>query len=142
MEMGSNESRDFESVENNNSESIVKILIDFFVFISHFVFVIVSKSLFSNSRSLSTTTTTTNDYDDHHREGLQSEIVAANKDGEAVRMRLRYQNDQLEKLKESQDLEADAQSDKYSEFTVLCVYLNLPCLFQILDFFLNMMRKM
>jgi hypothetical protein len=112
--MGSNESRISESVENNNSESIVKFLIDFFIFISHFVFVIVSKSLFSNSRSLSTITTTTNDYDDHH-EGLQSELVAANKDGESVRMRLRYQDAQLEKLKETQDLEQETQRDNYSE---------------------------
>lgn len=103
--MGANESR--ESV----AESIVKILIDFFIFISHLVFVIVSKS-FSISRSLSTSTNNT-DGDGH--EGLQSEIVAANKDGEAVRMRLRYQDAQLEKLKESQDLEEDTQRDKYSE---------------------------
>jgi hypothetical protein len=112
--MGANESRESvndDNNKNNSSESIVKILFDFFVFISHLVFVIVSKSLFSNSRSLST--------NDAEHEGLQSEIVAANKDGEAVRMRLRYQDSQLEKLKESQDLEQDTQSDKYSEYFCL-----------------------
>lgn len=84
--MGANESRDVLS----NS------------LIFHFVFVIVS-NLFDFWRSLS------------HNKGLQSEIEANNKEDECVRKRLRFQDEQLERAKERQDVSADEAQRKYGK---------------------------
>lgn len=92
--MGANESRDLKS--------IVKFLFGIIVFLIHFAFVIVSK-LFDFWRSLA------------HNKGLQSELEANDKDGECVRQRLRFQDAQLEKLKERQDLSADEEHKKYGK---------------------------
>lgn len=92
--MGANESRDLSS--------IAKYLFGFILLIFHFVFVVVSE-LFDFWRSCS------------RIEGLQSELEANNKDGECVRKRLLYQDAQLERLKERQDLSADEEQRKYGK---------------------------
>lgn len=99
--MGAAESRD-----DNNESTFANIWCDLIAFITYFfVFVIVSNS-YAHSRSLST---------DGELEGLQSELVAANKDDEAVRRRLCYQNSQLEKFKDEQFAREDEQTVKYGE---------------------------
>lgn len=87
--MGSTESRsDFSSIYN-------KILIDItIIFIHLFVFVFISAN----------------------KKGLQSELESANKEGDCVRQRLRYQNEQLERVKEKHDLEVHDDNKKYGEF--------------------------
>lgn len=92
--MGANESRSFSS--------IVDFVTGFVLLIFHFAFVIVSE-LFAFWRSCS------------HDEGLQSELEATNKDGDCVRKRLQFQDAQLERFKEMQDLSADAEQQKYGE---------------------------
>lgn len=92
--MGANESRDFKS--------IAKFIFGLILLLIHFAFVIVSK-LFDFWRSLA------------HNKGLQSELEANDKDGECVRQRLRFQDAQLEKLKERQDLSADEEHKKYGK---------------------------
>jgi hypothetical protein len=94
LSMGANESRDLTSIG--------KFLFGLFVLLIHFAFVIVSK-FFEFWRSLA------------QNKGLQSELEATNKDGECVRQRLRFQDAQLEKLKERQDLSVDEESKKYGE---------------------------
>lgn len=98
--MGANESRDLRS--------IVKFLFGIIVLLIQFAFVIVSK-LFDFWRSLA------------HNKGLQSELEATNKDGDCVRQRLRFQDAQLEKLKERQDLSADEENKKYGNNQLLLV---------------------
>lgn len=92
--MGSIESRDFKS--------IAKVLIGLILLLIYFAFVIILK-LFSFWRSLSP------------NKGLQSELDATNKEGECVRQRLRFQDAQLEKVKERQDLSAEEEQIKYGE---------------------------
>lgn len=92
--MGSIESRDFKS--------IAKVLIGLILLLIYFAFVIILK-LFSFWRSLSP------------NKGLQSELDATNKEGECVRQRLRFQDAQLEKVKEKQDLSAEEEQIKYGE---------------------------
>jgi hypothetical protein len=92
--MGANESRDLKS--------IVKFLFGIIVLLIHFAFVIVSK-LFDFWRSLA------------HNKGLQSELEANGKDGECVRQRLRFQDAQLEKLKEKQHESSDEEGKKYGK---------------------------
>lgn len=89
--MGSSESRsDFSSIYS-------EILIDMaIIFIHLFVFVFISALA--------------------NKKGLQSELESANKEGDCVRQRLRYQNEQLEKVKEKHDLEQFDESKKYGEF--------------------------
>lgn len=94
--MGAIESRDFKS--------ILKIFIRLIWLLIHFVFVCVSET-FAFWRSLS------------RNKGLQSELEANNKEGECVRQRLRYQDAQLERVKENQDLFADEEQEKYGETT-------------------------
>ena len=88
--MGSSESRsDFSSIYS-------KILIDItIIFIHLFVFVFISALA--------------------NKKGLQSELECANKEGDCVRQRLRYQNEQLERVKEKHDLEKTDESKKYGE---------------------------
>lgn len=93
--MGANES-------SNSLSSIARFLIRSVFLLIHFVFVIVSKT-FAFWRSLSS------------NKGLQSELEAANKEGECVRQRLRFQDAQLERVKESQDLSADEDHRKYGK---------------------------
>lgn len=71
------------------------------IFTHLFVFVLISTS--SSSRTLA------------NNEGLQSELDCTNKEGDCVRQRLRFQNDQLEKIKEKHDLEKTDDSKKYGE---------------------------
>lgn len=94
--------RSMGSVESREFRSIVKVFFRFISLIFHLVFVIVSQS-FAVWRSLS------------KNKGLQSELESANKEGECVRQRLRFQDDQLEKVKERQDLSADEEKEKYRE---------------------------
>ena len=89
--MGSNESRDLTSIANI-----------FFGLISTLI-VIVSKLLFVFWWSLSPF------------KGLQSELESVNKEGECVRQRLRFQDAQLEKVKEKQDLSTEEETQKYGE---------------------------
>lgn len=102
--MGANESRNFSS--------IVDFVTGFILLIIHFAFVIVSE-LFAFWRSCS------------HDEGLQNEIEATNKDGDCVRKRLQFQDAQLERFKEMQDLSADAEQQKYGETIILCFRFSL-----------------
>lgn len=88
--MGSNESRDLTSNEN--------------IFFGLISFVIVTKLIFVFWRSLSLL-----------KKGLQSELESANKEGDCVRQRLRFQDAQLEKVKERQDLSAEEDTRKYGE---------------------------
>lgn len=92
--MGSIESRDFKS--------IVKFFFGLILLILHFVFVVVSE-LFSSWRSLS------------RDKGLQSELEATNKDGDGVRKRLRTVDEQLERVKQMQDLTVDEAQLKYGD---------------------------
>ena len=92
LSMGANES--------SGLKSIVKILLGIFLLIFHLAFVFVSK-LFNFWRLLA------------HDKGLQSELEATNKDGDCVRQRLKFQDAQLEKLKERQDLSAEEEQNKY-----------------------------
>ena len=88
--MGSNESRsDFSSI-------YTEILIDIAIIFLH-LFVFVFVSALSNKK------------------GLQSELESANKEGDCVRQRLRFQNDQLERVKEKHDLEKHDESKKFGE---------------------------
>jgi chromosome segregation ATPase len=103
LSMGANESRDLKSIG--------KILFGLFVLFIHFAFVIVSK-FFDFWRSLA------------QNKGLQSELEATNKDGECVRQRLRFQDAQLEKLKERQDLSADEESKKYGKHSLGTLFFN------------------
>lgn len=48
-------------------------------------------------------------------EGLQSELESANKEGECVRKRLKFQDDQLEKIKETTELSASEVQNRYGE---------------------------
>lgn len=91
--MGSNESHE--------TQSIFQILFGVISQFIHFTFVIFSKLFFTFSRS--------------SIEGLQSELVSTNKESECVRQRLRYQDEQLEKVKESKDLSAEEEQTKYGE---------------------------
>jgi hypothetical protein len=89
-QMGSSESRsDFSSIYSN-------ILIDItIIFIHLFVFVFISALA--------------------NKKGLQSELESANKEGDCVRQRLRYQNEQLERVKEKHDLDKHDDGKKYGE---------------------------
>lgn len=91
------------SVESREMRSISKVLFGLISLIFHLAFVIVSQLSFTVWRSLS------------RHKGLQSELEATNKEGECVRQRLRYQDEQLEKVKESQDLSAEEEKEKYGE---------------------------
>lgn len=91
------------SVESRELRSIAKFVFRLIVLIFHLFFVIVSQ-LFSVWRSLS-----------RRQKGLQSELEATNKEGECVRQRLRFQDGQLEKVKERQDLSAEEGKEKYGE---------------------------
>lgn len=93
--MGANES-------SYDLTSIARFLIRSVFLLIRFVFVIVSKT-FAFWRSLSS------------NKGLQSELDATNKEGEGVRQRLRFQDAQLERVKESQDLTADEDHRKYGK---------------------------
>lgn len=48
-------------------------------------------------------------------EGLQSELESANKEGECVRKRLKFQDDQLERIKETTELSAADEQNKYGK---------------------------
>lgn len=95
---------------NESSLSLTSIASRFLIrsvfLLIHFVFVIVSKT-FSFWRSLPSTTSL--------NKGLQSELEANNKEDECVRQRLRFQDAQLERVKESQDLSADEDRRKYGK---------------------------
>lgn len=108
--MGAVESRDER--DNIGESRFANIWFDLITFITYFfVFVIVSNSYAHSQPSSSA---------DGALEGLQSELVAANKDDEAVRRRLCYQNEQLEKFKVEQYAKDDEQIVKYGElFDVL-----------------------
>lgn len=103
MNERSSQSDSMGSVESREFQSIVKVFFRFISLIYHLVFVIVSQSFSIVWRSLS------------RYKGLQSELESANKEGECVRQRLRFQDDQLEKVKEREDLSADAEKEKYRE---------------------------
>lgn len=92
--MGANESRDLTS--------IVQLLFGLILLTFHFAFVIVSQ-LFDFWRPCA------------NRAGLHSELEANEKDGECVRKRLRFQDAQLERLKERQDLSTDEEQKKYGK---------------------------
>lgn len=95
--MGASESRDLSSI-------FVQYLLGLISLLFHFVFVIVS-DLFDFWRSRVRT------------EGLQSELEATNKDGDAVRKRLLFQDSQLERLKERQDLSQEEEQKKYGKIS-------------------------
>lgn len=95
--MGANESKD------SSTQSIVNLLIRFLLLIFHFAFVIVSNLLKFLWRPL------TND------KGLQAELDATNKEGEFVRLKLKSQDAQLEKVKEKQDVSAAEDHKKYGK---------------------------
>lgn len=96
--MGSSESR------NDFSSIYYKLNVDFIISFTHlFVFVLIS--FFSLSRTLA----------NNENKGLQSELECTNKEGDCVRKRLQFQNDQLEKIKEKHDLEKTDDSKKYGE---------------------------
>lgn len=91
---------------------ITKITIDFIIIFTHlFVFVLISTS---SSRTLA----------NNENEGLQSELECTNKEGDCVRQRLRFQNDQLEKIKEKNDLEKTDDSKKYGECRTIIFLIN------------------
>lgn len=95
--MGAKESS-LESIQSLTS--IARFFIRSVFLLIHLVFVIVSKT-FAFWRSLSL------------NKGLQSELDSTNKEGECVRQRLRFQDAQLERVKESQDLSAAEDHRKY-----------------------------
>lgn len=97
--MGANESRDLTSK--------AKFLFGLILLLIHFAFVIVSK-FFDFWRSWA------------QNKGLQSELEATNKDGDCVRQRLRFQDAQLEKLKERQDVTTEEEGKKYGIFHEIC----------------------
>lgn len=110
--MGAVESRDER--DNSSESTFANILNNLITLITYFfVFVIVSNS-YAHSWPFVTSA-------DGELEGLQSELVAANKDDEAVRRRLRYQDAQLEKLKEEQDSKDEANLNKFGEYSMLHV---------------------
>lgn len=96
--MGSSESK-------SDASSIYKnFLFDFFTLFTHlFVFASIT---YINNEIISRR---------KQQKGLASELECANKEGETVRQRLRYQNDQLEKIKEKFDNEKSDESRKYGE---------------------------
>jgi hypothetical protein len=100
--MGSNESRGVDSVTSillNFLTAIISNLI-------HLVFVVIL-TLFNHCHRLLAPQSTS--------KGLQSELESANKEGDCVRQRLQYQNDQLERVKEKNDLESIDEHKKYGE---------------------------
>jgi hypothetical protein len=102
MDVQSREKLSMGSIESRDLKSILKFLFRFIWLLTHFVFVIVSRS-FALWRSLS------------RNKGLQSELEANNKEGECVRQRLRFQDAQLERVKENTDLLVDEEQQKYGE---------------------------
>lgn len=52
-------------------------------------------------------------------EGLQSELESANKEGDCVRKRLKFQDDQLERIKETTELSAADELNKYGKSFLL-----------------------
>lgn len=90
--MGSSESK---SIINEFPFNIIIIFTHLFVFVSISLFL----------RTLA----------NFNNKGLTSELESANKEGDCVRQRLRYQNEQLEKIKEKHDLEVIDESKKYGE---------------------------
>jgi hypothetical protein len=96
--MGSNESKDLKS--------IVKFIFGLLLLLFHFVFVVCISKLFDFWRSLA---------HDDKKTGLQGELDSTNKEGEFVRQRLRFQDEQLEKVKERQDLSAEEEQNKYGK---------------------------
>lgn len=97
--MGSNESRE--------STSIFNFLLHLILLLIHLAFVIVSKLFALFWRSLSID------------KGLKSELDAANKEDECVRQRLRFQDAQLEKVKEREELSNDEEQRKYGKSLLL-----------------------
>jgi hypothetical protein len=113
MDESSTQSREklsMGSIESRDLTSILKFFFRLILLLTHLVFVIVSRS-FALWRSLS------------RNKGLQSELEATNKEGECVRQRLRYQDAQLERVKESTDLLADEEQQKYGEQDFGAVWL-------------------
>lgn len=102
--MGSNESRDMTS--------IFTLFFGIIWLLINFVFVAISKIL--NVCYCCWVFALT------HTKGLQSELESANKEGECVRQRLRYQNDQLERVKEKHDIDASDEHRKYGKL-YLCI---------------------
>lgn len=98
--MGSNESRD------SVTSILLKFLIDIIFHLIHFSLVIIL-SIFNLSQwSLAYFSSI---------KGLASELDSANREGECVRQRLRYQNEQLEKVKEKHDEKLCEEHKKYGE---------------------------
>lgn len=102
--MGSSESR-----EDSSTSIFFKIIIGILIKFIHLVFVVISKiiSLAHTQLEQNPSPPTT--------EGLQSELECTNKEGECVRQRLRYQNEQLERVKEKHDSDTVDEQKKYGE---------------------------
>lgn len=100
--MGSNESHD--SVPS----ILLKFLIDIIFHLIHFCFVVVLTILNLSQWTLMI-------FSSPMKKGLQSELESANKEGECVRQRLRYQNEQLEKVKEKHDMDLSDEHRKYGK---------------------------
>jgi len=92
--MGANESKEV-------FKSIVKVTLYCLSLTFYFVFVAFTKSIMKIWRSLA------------QPKGLNSELEAANKEGECVRQRLRHQDQQLERVKEQKDTLASEDQKNY-----------------------------
>jgi hypothetical protein len=99
------------SIESRDVTSIFKFIFGIsFIFI-HFAFIVIFKILKQLYCTL--TSSLIRNINNKSRVGLQSELVSANKEGECVRQRLRYQNEQLERVKEKFDQEAHDEHKKF-----------------------------
>lgn len=106
--MGSNESRD------SVTSIFLKFLIDIIFHLIHFLLVIILTIFNVSQRTLAYYST---------KKGLQSELDSANKEGDCVRQRLRYQNEQLERVKEKHDTDVSDEHKKYGELIYIDKYL-------------------
>ena len=98
--MGSNESRD------SVTSIFLNFLIDIIFHLIHFLLVIILTVFNLSQRTLAYYST---------KKGLQSELDSANKEGDCVRQRLIYQNEQLERVKEKHDYDISDEHKKYGE---------------------------
>ena len=105
--MGANESKlsDEKSIVNRVNQTLRHILLIF-----HFIFIVIC-FVFDCWRPLT-----------EHSKGLQSELEATNKEGECVRQKLKFQDAQLERVKEEQYVVSEEDGRKYCKF---CFVLNL-----------------
>lgn len=106
--MGSNESRD------SVTSIFLKFLIDIIIHLIHFLLVIILTIFNLSQRTLAYYST---------KKGLQSELESANKEGDCVRQRLRYQNEQLERVKEKNETDISDEHKKYGKLILYDKYL-------------------